>query len=64
MLELKKQMQALCAVQLFIVKVAKHTIRICTILPQSFSLYGGIGNLDYLAIQIVLYVTYTILWYR
>jgi len=57
-------MQALCAVQLFIVKVAKHTIRISTILPRSFSLYGGTGNLDYLEIQIVLYVTYTILWYR
>jgi hypothetical protein len=50
-------MQALCAVQLFTLKVAKHTIRICIILPRSSSLYGGIGNLDCLEIQIVLYVS-------
>jgi hypothetical protein len=56
-------MQAACAVQLLILKVKKHTIRICTILPRSSSLYGGKGNLDYMEIQIVLYVTYTNLWY-
>ena len=62
---LEKKIDAIsCAVQLFIFKAAKHTTWICTILSQSSSLYGGMCNLDYLEIQIVLYVTYTILWYR
>ena len=61
---IKKLMQALCDIQLFILKVKKHNIWICTILPQSSSLYGGKGNLDYLEIQIVFYVTSNNLWYR
>jgi hypothetical protein len=57
-------MQALCAVQLFIVKLQSTLYEYVQYSLGHSVCMEGTGNLDYLEIQIVLYVTYSILWYR